>query len=273
MLKNIKVTTDFINKKIDISPEIGIVLGTGLGNLTNEIDIIESLPYSEIPNFPISTVKGHEGKLIFGKLGGKNVVAMQGRFHYYEGYNMQELTFPIRVLKYLGIKLLVLSNAAGGINPEHQIGDLMIIRDHINLMGDNPLLGKNDDKLGPRFPDMSEPYDKNIIRVFNKIARHHNVHFQTGVYAAVSGPTFETPAEYKYIRTIGADAVGMSTVPEAIVARHMNLPVFAVSVISDLGVEGKIVEISHDDVIDAASMAEPKLTLVLTEMITKLEFK
>ena len=271
MLERIKETTDFINGKIDFSPEIGIVLGTGLGKLANEIDVTASLPYAEIPNFPMSTVKGHEGKLIFGKLGGKNVVAMQGRFHYYEGYSMQELTFPIRVLKYLGIKLLVLSNAAGGINPDHNIGDLMIIRDHINLMGDNPLLGKNDDDLGPRFPDMSEPYDKKIIGTFTKIARHHNVHFQTGVYAAVSGPTFETPAEYKYIRIIGADAVGMSTVPEAIVARHMDLPVFAVSVISDLGVEGKIVEISHDDVLDAASMAEPKLTLVLTEMISKMK--
>jgi purine-nucleoside phosphorylase len=272
MLKKLKETTDYIQSKIEIAPEIGIVLGTGLGKFANEIEVLASLPYNEIPNFPVSTVKGHAGKLIFGHLAGKMVVAMQGRFHYYEGYSLQDLTFPIRVLKYLGIKLLVLSNAAGGVNPDYEIGDLMIIKDHINLMGNNPLLGENEDKLGPRFPDMSEPYDKKVIRMFTKIARVHNVHFQTGVYAAVSGPTFETPAEYRYIRIIGADAVGMSTVPEAIVARHMDLPVFAVSVISDLGVEGKIVEISHDDVIDAASMAEPKLAKVLKEMIAKLQF-
>ncbi len=270
MLKKLEETTAYIKEKIDFEPQVGIVLGTGLGGLTKEIQNIGSLPYKDIPNFPVSTVKGHEGKLIFGKLGGKNVVAMQGRFHYYEGYTMQELTFPIRVMKFLGIKLLILSNAAGGVNADYEIGDLMVIRDHINLMGSNPLIGKNDTGLGPRFPDMSEAYDKRVIREFTKIARQHTIHFQVGVYAAVSGPTFETPAEYKYIRILGADAVGMSTVPEAIVARHMNLPVFAVSVISDLGVEGKIVEISHDDVIDAASLVEPKLTLVLKELLAKL---
>ena len=271
MLQQINETVSYIIKKIDFNPQIGIVLGTGLGGLATEISSVASLPYGEIPNFPISTVKGHEGRLIFGNLGGKRVVAMQGRFHYYEGYTMQELTFPIRVLKQLGIELLILSNAAGGVNPDYAIGDLMIIKDHINLMGKNPLLGPNDDNVGPRFPDMSEAYDKKIIRHFTKIARHHNVHFQTGVYAAVSGPTFETPAEYKYIRVIGADAVGMSTVPEAIVARHMALPVFAVSVISDLGVEGKIVEISHQEVIEAASSVEPKMTLILKQMVSELE--
>ena len=271
MLKQLTETTQFIQEKIRFEPQVGIVLGTGLGGLTSEIKPYASLPYTEIPHFPLSTVKGHEGRLIFGELGGKKVVAMQGRFHFYEGYSMQELTFPIRVMKLLGIKLLILSNAAGGVNPGYDIGDLMVIKDHINLMGDNPLIGKNDSGLGPRFPDMSEVYDINIIRQFTKIARHQNIHFQVGVYAAVSGPTFETPAEYKYIRTIGADAVGMSTVPEAIVARHMSLPVFAVSIISDLGVEGKIVEISHDDVIDAASLVEPKMTLVLKEMLKNLE--
>jgi purine-nucleoside phosphorylase len=270
MLENLKETIDFIHSRIDFKPEIGIVLGTGLGGLTKEIEPLDSLPYGEIPHFPVSTVKGHEGKLIFGKLGGKHVVAMQGRFHYYEGYTMKEVTFPIRVLKLLGIKLLILSNAAGGVNPEFNIGDLMVIKDHINLMGNNPLIGKNDTGLGPRFPDMSETYDKKIISYFTKIARHHSIQFHVGVYAAVSGPTFETPAEYHYIRVLGADAVGMSTVPEAIVARHMALPVLAVSVISDLGVEGKIVEITHDDVIDAASLVEPKLTLVLKEMIQNL---
>jgi len=271
MLKKIEETTAYINDRVKIQAEIGIVLGTGLGGLAKEITHNGSLLYKDIPNFPVSTVKGHEGKLIFGKLGGKNVVAMQGRFHYYEGYSIQELTFPIRVLKKLGIKLLILSNAAGGVNPDYEIGDLMIIKDHINLMGNNPLIGFNEEKLGPRFTDMSEAYDKRIIRHFTKIARHHSIHFQAGVYAAVSGPTFETPAEYKYIRILGADAVGMSTVPEAIVARHMLLPVFAVSVISDLGVEGKIVEISHEEVIDAAAKVEPKMTLVLKEMISKLE--
>ncbi|MBC8485592.1 MAG: purine-nucleoside phosphorylase [Bacteroidetes bacterium] len=271
MLKQIKETTTYIKSKIDFNPKIGIVLGTGLGGLVKEIETYATLPYKEIPNFPVSTVKGHEGRLIFGKLGGKNVVAMQGRFHYYEGHNIQEVTFPIRVMKFLGIELLILSNASGGINPEYEIGDLMIIRDHINLMGNNPLIGKNDTGLGPRFTDMSEAYDKKIIRHATKIARHHKIHFQVGVYAAVTGPTFETPSEYKYIQIIGADAVGMSTVPEAIVARHMSLPCFAVSVISDLGVEGKIVEISHEEVIDAASMVEPKMTLIIKEMIKKLE--
>ncbi len=272
MLEKIQETVNYIKQRIDFEPAVGIVLGTGLGGLTKEIETRESLPYTEIPNFPVSTVKGHEGRLIFGMLGGRKVVAMQGRFHYYEGYTMQELTFPIRIMKFLGIQLLILSNAAGGVNPDFEIGDLMVIRDHINLMGSNPLIGRNNLHLGPRFPDMSEAYDKKAIREFTKIARHHNIHFQVGVYAAVSGPTFETPSEYRYIRILGADAVGMSTVPEAIVARHMSLPVFAVSVISDLGVEGKIVEISHDDVIDAASMVEPKMTLILKEMIQKIEF-
>lgn len=271
MLKELKETTQYIQHKIKFDPHVGIVLGTGLGGLTKEIKPIASIPYTEIPHFPTSTVKGHEGKLIFGELGGRKVIAMQGRFHYYEGYSMQELTFPIRVMKLLGIKLLILSNAAGGVNPNYEIGDLMVIKDHINLMGGNPLIGKNDTGLGPRFPDMSEVYDKNIIRQFTKIARHQNIHFQIGVYAAVSGPTFETPAEYKYIRVLGADAVGMSTVPESIVARHMSLPVLAVSVISDLGVEGKIVEITHDDVIDAASLVEPKMTFILKEMLKNLE--
>ncbi|GAB4319506.1 MAG: purine-nucleoside phosphorylase [Bacteroidales bacterium] len=271
LTEKLNETIDYIRSRTALEPEVGVVLGTGLGGLTKEIDVLESIAYDDIPNFPVSTVKGHAGKLIFGRLGGRTVVAMQGRFHYYEGYTMQELTFPIRVMKLLGIKLLILSNAAGGVNPDFEIGDLMVIRDHINLMGNNPLIGKNDTGLGPRFPDMSEAYDKKAIRSFTRIARKHNIHFQSGVYAAVSGPTFETPAEYKYIRTIGADAVGMSTVPEAIVARHMSLPVFAVSVISDLGVEGKIVEITHDDVIDAASAVEPKLTLILKEMLETME--
>ncbi|MCD4747256.1 MAG: purine-nucleoside phosphorylase [Bacteroidales bacterium] len=270
MLKKIEKTLEYIRNITKVKPEVGIILGTGLGGLTKEIDIKASIPYKSIPNFPISTVKGHKGHLIFGELGGKNVVAMHGRFHYYEGYKMEELTFPMRVMKFLGIELLILSNAAGGVNPDYEIGDIMIVKDHINLMSNNPLIGRNDLGLGPRFTDMSEAYDKKIISKASKIARHHNIKFQTGVYAAVTGPTFETPAEYKYIRTIGADAVGMSTVPEAIVARHMSLPCFAVSVICDLGVEGKIVEISHDEVIDAASVVEPKMTLIIKELIASL---
>ena len=271
MLEKIQETAKFIQDRVKLKPEIGIVLGTGLGGLTNEIETTKSIPYAEIPNFPISTVKGHKGKLIFGKLGAKNVIAMQGRFHYYEGYTMQEITFPIRVLKLLGIKLLILSNAAGGVNPDYNVGDMMVINDHINLMGNNPLIGKNHDDLGPRFPDMSETYDQKAIRTFTKIARHHNIHFQKGIYAGVTGPTFETPSEYKYIHTIGADAVGMSTVPEAIVARHMGLRIFAVSIISDLGVEGKIVEISHEEVLEAAAQVEPRLTLILKDMLSQIQ--
>lgn len=267
MLKKIQETAAFIKAKIKVTPEIGIILGTGLGGLINEIDVQVAIPYKDIPNFPVSTVEGHAGQLIFGRLGGRNIVAMQGRFHYYEGYTMREVTFPIRVMKLLGIKLLVLSNASGGLNPTFEVGDLMIITDHINLMPANPLIGENFDELGPRFPDMSEAYDKEIIRKAMKIVGDNKLHARTGVYAGVSGPTFETPAEYNYIRIIGADAVGMSTVPEVIVARHMGLTCFAVSVISDLGVHGKIVEITHKEVINAASIAEPRMTLLIRELL------
>ena len=271
MLEKIKQTTNFIQKQIDFVPEVGIILGTGLGNLTNEIDIKFTIPYKSIPNFPVSTVEGHSGQLIFGTLGNKKVVAMQGRFHYYEGYTMKEVTFPIRVLKMLGIKLLVLSNASGGMNPDFKIGDMMIITDHINMMGDNPLLGKNYDELGPRFPDMHIPYDKELIKKGIEIAKKNNVNYQLGVYVAVTGPTYETPAEYKLYRILGGDAVGMSTVPEVIVARHMDIPCFAVSVITDLGVEGKIMEISHQEIIEAAKATEPKMTQVIKELIATVE--
>jgi len=269
MLARIQKTVSYIIKQIDQKPEIGIILGTGLGGLVNEIDIKHTIPYESIPNFPVSTVVGHQGRLIFGILGGKNVVAMQGRFHYYEGYTMHEVTFPVRVMKSLGIKTLMVSNASGGVNPSFEVGDIMFITDHINLMP-NPLIGKNIEELGPRFPDMSEVYDKNLIKEATKIARHHNIKYQKGIYAGVSGPTFETPAEYKYIHTLGADTVGMSTIPEVIVARHMNLTCFAVSVISDLGIEGKIVEISHQEVIDSASIAEPKMTIIIKELMATL---
>lgn len=266
MLKAIKDTRDYIRERIKNQPDIGIILGTGLGGLVEEIEVEASIPYHDIPNFPVSTVHGHKGQLIFGKLSGRNIVAMQGRFHFYEGYSMQEVTFPVRVMKSLGINLLIVSNASGGLKAEFEVGDLMFISDHINLMP-NPLIGKNDDQLGPRFPDMSEAYDHKILQMAHKVARKAGIKVHEGVYVAVSGPTFETPAEYYYINVIGGHAVGMSTVPEAIVARHMDLPVFAVSVISDLGVKGKIVQISHEEVIDAAAAAQPKMTLIIKELL------
>lgn len=272
MLEKINESVEFIKQHIKKLPEAGIILGTGLGGLTREIDTEVALPYGEIPNFPVSTVEGHKGQLIFGTLGGKQIVAMQGRFHFYEGWSMQQIVFPIRVMQALGIKVLFVSNASGGLNPGFEVGDIMFITDHINLMGTNPLIGPNDDKIGPRFPDMSEAYDRAILDKACALASREGIPFRTGVYAAVTGPTFETPAEYRYIHTIGADAVGMSTVPEVIAARHMNVPVFAVSVISDLGVPGKIVEVSHKIVIDAASKAEPLMTRIITGLLTGLTF-
>ncbi len=263
-------TKRFIETLTGLKPEIGIVLGTGLGNFTSQMEISHSIPYENIPNFPVSTVQGHQGRMIFGKVGGKTCLALQGRFHYYEGYSMQEVTFPVRVLAAMGIRYLFLSNASGGTNPSYSVGDVMIIEDHINLTGQNPLRGPNDERLGPRFPDMSEVYDKKLIALAKKVAAEKAIHYQCGVYAAVTGPNYETPAEYRYIRKIGADAVGMSTVPEAIVARHMGLPCFAVSVISDLGVEGKIEKITHEGVIDAASLAEPLMTKMIIGMIENL---
>ena len=267
MLKKINKTIEYLEGRISEKPEVGIILGTGLGGLVSEIEIQHTIPYTEIPNFPVSTVAGHHGRLIFGRMSGKNIVAMQGRFHYYEGYTMQEVTFPVRVMKFLGIKLLILSNASGGVNPDYEIGDIMVIEDHLNLMKDNPLIGRNEDEVGTRFPDMGHAYNARLIEKAFGIASKHGIKLQRGVYAAVSGPTYETPAEYRYIRTIGADAVGMSTVPEVITARHMGLKCFAVSIISDLGVPGKIVEISHKHVIDAASAVEPIMTRIIKELI------
>lgn len=260
MLKIIKKTADFLLEKTDSSPEIGIILGTGLGGLVKEIKITHSISYEDIPNFPTSTVEGHSGKLIFGKLGNKKVVAMQGRFHYYEGYSMNEVVFPVRVMKLLGINKLIVSNASGGVNPDFEIGDMMIITDHINLFPSNPLIGENINELGPRFPDMSEPYDKNLINRADEIAAEVGIKLVKGVYAGLTGPNLETPAEYFYIRTIGADTVGMSTVPEVIAARHMDIPCFGISIITDLGVPGKIVKVTHSDVQKAANKAEITMT-------------
>ncbi|HET6244869.1 MAG: purine-nucleoside phosphorylase [Bacteroidetes bacterium] len=270
MLNKIRETTDFINQKINFQPEIGIILGTGLGGLVKEIEIDVTIPYESIPNFPVSTVEGHTGLLIFGRLGGKKVVAMQGRFHYYEGYDMKEVTFPVRVMKFLGIKQLFLSNASGGVNPDYEIGDLMILNDHINLFPTNPLIGRNYPELGPRFPDMSEAYDKILVAKARGIAAKNNIKIQEGVYAGLSGPCLETPAEYIYVRNIGADTVGMSTVPEVIVARQMDIPCFAISIITDLGVPGKIVKVTHEDVQRIAEIAEPKMTLIMKKLISEI---
>ena len=269
MLKRIEDTASFIKGKISINPEVGIILGTGLGGLVSEIEISEAIAYEDIPNFPVSTVEGHSGRLIFGHLNGKAIVAMQGRFHFYEGYKIEEVTFPVRVMKFLGISHLFVSNASGGVNPEFEIGDLMLINDHINLIP-NALLGKNINELGPRFLDMSTAYDKELIIKAKALAKKHSIDVQEGVYTATTGPTFETPAEYKYFRVIGSDAVGMSTVPEVIVARHMGIPCFAISIITDLGVPGKIVEVSHEEVQEVAKKAEKKMTLLMKEMMNEL---
>lgn len=271
MYDRILSTASFIKEKTNsFAPETGIILGTGLGGLVHEIEAEFILPYETIPDFPVSTVEGHSGKLIFGKLSGKNVVAMQGRFHFYEGYSMQEVIFPVRVMKMLGIKRLFVSNASGGVNPGFEIGDLMIINDHINLFPSNPLIGPNDKRFGPRFPDMSEPYDHSMIALAKKIAGELDIKVQTGIYVGLSGPTFETPAEYVYVRNIGGDTVGMSTVPEVIAARHMSIPVFAMSVITDLGVPGKIVEVTHEDVQKVAAISEKKMTRLMKEMVAQL---
>jgi len=270
MLQKIKEAVEHIQGRVDAKPEVGIVLGTGLGGLVGEIEIEAVIPYEEIPNFPVSTVEGHSGKLICGRLGAKNIVAMQGRFHYYEGYEFQQLAIPIRVMKFLGIQHLCVTNACGGVNPDFEIGDLMILDDHVNLLPGNPLLGQNYDELGPRFPDMSEPYDRSLIAKAKEIAEANGISVQTGTYAVVSGLCLETPAEYRYIFNIGADAVGMSTVPEVITARHMGIPVFAMSIITDLGVPGKIVEVTHEDVQRVAEEAEPKMTLIMRELIASI---
>ncbi|NOY51277.1 MAG: purine-nucleoside phosphorylase [Chlorobi bacterium] len=269
MLERLSSTVGHINNKINIKPKVGIILGSGLGDLANEIEVSSSISYADIPDFPVSTVEGHNGRLIFGKLNGVKIVAMSGRFHFYEGYSMQEVTFPIRVLKKLGIDFLIVSNASGGVNPDFKVSDIMFITDHINLMP-NPLIGTNIAAMGPRFVDMSDAYNTELLNKAKKIADKHGIKYQTGVYAGVTGPTYETLAEYKYVRSIGADAVGMSTVPEVIVARHIDLPVLAISVITDLGVEGKLVEITHEEVIDAAAIATPKMTQIIKSLLVEL---
>lgn len=270
MLEKINETARFLMGAQNTQPTIGIILGTGLGGLVNEIDIEKTIPYAEIPNFPVSTVEGHKGQLIFGKINGKPIMAMQGRFHYYEGYTMKEVTFPVRVMKQMGIDHLIVSNASGGLNPDYKVGDIMIIDDHINMFGDNPLIGKNIAQLGPRFPDMSQPYSHELIARAREIASNDGIVVKQGVYVGTAGPTFETPAEYKFFRIIGGDAVGMSTVPEVIVARHMGITCFGVSIITDSGVPGQIVEISHEEVQQVAAAAEPKMTRIIAKLIGSL---
>ncbi len=270
MLKKIKKTVKYLNENTDMRPKIGIILGTGLGGLVDEIKIEKSVPYEEIPNFPLSTVEGHKGRLIFGTIGGVPVVAMQGRFHYYEGYSMKKVTFPVRVMKLFGVETLIVSNASGGMNPDFEVGTIMVINDHINMFGTNPLIGKNYDELGPRFPDMSETYDKEMISKAFEIAARYDIKLEQGVYLGTTGPTLETPAEYKTFRVLGGDAVGMSTVPEVIVAHHMDMRVFGISIITDLGVEGKIVEISHEEIQQVAAEAEPKMTRIIRDLITEI---
>ncbi len=270
MWKKIVETTEYINQKFNQQPEVGIVLGTGLGGLVNEIDIQCTLEYKDIPNFPVSTVESHSGKLIFGLLGGKMVVAMQGRFHYYEGYSLKEVTFPIRVMKMLGVKRLLVSNASGGVNPDFEVGEIMFINDHISLFPEHPLRGPNIDELGPRFPDMSEPYDLSMLSLAKEIASEKGIKISEGIYAGLTGPSLETPAEYKYIRNIGADTVGMSTVPEVIVARHMDIPVFAISIITDLGVPGKIKKVNVAEIIAVAAKQEPKMTVIMKELVARV---
>ena len=271
MLESIQQTTSYIKSRIgDFEPGVGIILGTGLGGLVSEIEVEKQLMYSNIPDFPISTLEFHSGKLIFGTLAGKKVVAMQGRLHYYEGYTMQQITFPVRVMRMLGIKTLFVSNASGSLNPDFKKGDLMVIEDHINLQPLNPLIGRNEEALGPRFPDMSQPYRRDLIENALNVATANNITCHKGVYVAVTGPNLETKAEYKYLRIIGGDAVGMSTVPEVIVANHMGLPVFAISVLTDEGFPEYLKPVSIEEILAIAHEAEPKMTLILKELIAGL---
>lgn len=267
MWEKVQETVSFIKGKSHFTPEYGVILGSGLGSFTDDIQIEFSLTYSEIPNFPISTVQGHKGALIFGTIGSKKVVAMQGRFHFYEGYAMQEVTFPVRVMKYLGVEKLIVSNASGGVNPEYQVGSIVLLNDHINMMPEHPLRGKNDERFGPRFLNMSEPYSKKMIAKAKELAQNCNIKVQDGIYLGLQGPTFETLAEYKMVKILGADCVGMSTVPEVIVARHMDMECFGLSVITDMGDEDNIETVSHDEVLEAAQKAEPQVRRLIKELI------
>jgi purine-nucleoside phosphorylase len=270
IIQELQNTTAFIRKIYPFEPEAGIVLGSGLGHFADEMTIESEIAYSEIPHFPVSTVAGHEGKLLLGKMAGKTVLAMAGRFHYYEGYSPEQVVFPVRLMKFLGVKTLLISNAAGGMNASFRVGDLMIIRDHISLFTVNPLIGKNADELGSRFPDMSEPYDLALIKKARKIADGLGIAVHEGVYTGVTGPTFETRAEYRLLHLTGGDAVGMSTVQEVIAAVHCGLKVFALSVITDIGIREEPNVITHQEVLDAAAAAEPRLTAIFKRLLAEL---
>ena len=267
MWEKVQETVSFIKEKTNFTPEYGIILGSGLGSFTDDIQIEFTLPYTEIPNFPVSTVQGHKGALVFGTVGTKKVIAMQGRFHFYEGYSMKEVTFPVRVMKYLGVEKLIVSNASGGVNPNYEVGSIVILKDHINMMPEHPLRGKNDERFGPRFLNMSEPFSIKMIAKVKELAQKFNINVQDGIYLGLQGPTFETLAEYKMVKIVGADCVGMSTVPEVIVARHMDMEVFGLSVITDMGNEGNIETVSHEEVLEAARKAEPKVRILIKELI------
>jgi purine-nucleoside phosphorylase len=269
-MKQLEESVAFIKQKVEVNSSVAIILGSGLGNLSSVIKADIEIPYNEIPHFPVSTVEGHKGRLIYGELGGKKVWVMAGRFHFYEGYTAQQVAYPVRVLRLLGVETLLLSNAAGGVNTDFSIGDLMIIHDHISLFTVNPLIGKNEDAIGTRFPDMSEPYNKDLIQKVQKIAKQHSIELKQGVYVGVTGPTFETRAEYKLIHMVGGDAVGMSTVQETITGIHCGMKVFAISVITDLGIREEENTITHEEVLQAAKEAEPKLTLLFTELVKAL---
>lgn len=269
MWEQVQETVSYINSIHYFNPEYGVILGSGLGSFTDDIVVEFSLPYNEIPNFPVSTVQGHKGALVFGTIGDKKVVAMQGRFHFYEGYSMKEVTFPIRVLKFLGVKKLIVSNASGGVNPDYRIGEIIFIKDHINFTPEHPLRGVNDERFGPRFVNMSEPYSRKMIAKAKELASDLNIETKDGVYLGLQGPSFETLAEYRMVKILGADCVGMSTVPEVIVARHMDLETFGISVITDIGDEDNIDTISHDEVLEAAQNAEPNVRKLIKELILK----
>jgi purine-nucleoside phosphorylase len=274
MLTKITNTVDYINSEIKIQAKIGIILGSGLNGLAKEIAVQKTLLYKDIPNFPVSTVKGHEGKFLTGNIGHVEVVAMQGRFHYYEGYDMKEITFPVRVMKALGINTLILSNASGGVNPNYSVGDIVFITDHINFFPEHPLRGKNEQSLGDRFPDMSEVYSKELIALAEQVALDNNIKYQKGVYVGAQGPTFETPAEYRMFYKLGGDCVGMSTVPEAIVAHHAGMRCVAFSVITDMGaIKGAVEKVSHEKVLKVAKKTEPELHQLIKELILRINTK
>ncbi len=267
MWEQVQETVNYIQSKTNFTPEYGVILGSGLGSFTDDIDVAFTLPYTEIPNFPVSTVQGHHGALVFGTIGTKKVIAMQGRFHFYEGYSMKEVTFPVRVMKYLGVEKLIVSNASGGVNSNYKVGSVVLIKDHINFMPEHPLHGKNEERFGPRFLNMSEPYSRKMIVKAKEIAQAEGIVVQDGVYLGLQGPTFETISEYRMVKILGADCVGMSTVPEVIVARHMEMETFGISVITDMGDEDNIETVSHAEVLEAAKKAEPEVRTLIKQLI------